>query len=94
MSIESQFLGTFARLYVIKKTKFGVILSSGDVPQLEVLLPNNQVRPGTEKGDFYDVFLYKDSEDRLIATTAQPYVVLDELALLTVKDVTGIRGFP
>ncbi len=93
MSIESQFLGTFARLYVIKKTKFGVILSSGDVPQLEVLLPNNQVRPGTEKGDFYDVFLYKDSEDRLIATTAQPYVVLDELALLTVKDVTGIGAF-
>lgn len=93
MSITSQVLGTFARLYVIKKTKFGVILSSGDLPQLEVLLPNNQVRPNTEKGDFYEVFLYKDSEDRLIATTEQPYLALGELARLTVKDVTKIGAF-
>lgn len=93
MSIESQILGTFARLYVIKKTKFGVILSSGNLPQLEVLLPNNQVRPNTEKGDFYEVFLYKDSEDRLIATTEQPYLALGEIATLTVKDVTKIGAF-
>lgn len=93
MSIASQVLGTFARLYVIKKTKFGVILSSGNLPQLEVLLPNNQVRPDTEKGDFYEVFLYKDSEDRLIATTEQPYLALGETATLEVKDVTGIGAF-
>lgn len=93
MNVEKQFLGTFARLYVIRKTKFGVILSSGDVPQLEVLLPNNQVHPNTELGDFYEVFLYKDSEDRLIATTEQPYLSLGEIATLTVKDVTGIGAF-
>ena len=93
MSIASQVLGTFARLYVIKKTKYGVILGSGTMRELEVLLPNNQVLPGTEKGDFYKVFLYKDSEDRLIATTEQPYLALNELAILTVKDVTKIGAF-
>lgn len=90
---EKTIVGTFARLYVVKKTKFGVILSSGDLPQLEVLLPNNQVRSDTEKGDFYEVFLYKDSEDRLIATTATPYVTLGKVAVLTVKDVTKIGAF-
>lgn len=93
MSLASQILGTFKRLYVIRKTKYGVILSSGDFPQLEVLLPNNQVRPNTEKGDFYEVFLYKDSEDRLIATTEQPYLALDEIAVLQVKDVSTIGAF-
>ena len=93
MNIEKQFLGTFTRLHVIRKTKYGVVLSSGKLPQLEVLLPNNQVRPETETGDFYEVFLYKDSEDRLIATTQQPYLSLGELAVLTVKDVTNIGAF-
>ena len=86
-------LGTFARLYVTKKTPYGVLLGSGDIPELEVLLPNNQVRPDTEKGDFYEVFLYKDSEDRLIATTTTPYLSLGQTAVLKVKDVTPIGAF-
>lgn len=90
---ERDIIGTFARLYVVKIIKFGVILGSGEMPGLEVLLPNNQVRPGTEKGDFYEVFLYKDSEDRLIATTMTPYVTLGKTAVLTVKDVTKIGAF-
>lgn len=90
---ETSIVGTFARLYVLRQTKFGVILGSGEWPQLEVLLPNNQVQPDTEKGDFYNVFLYKDSEDRLIATTAEPYVTLGKVAVLTVKDVTKIGAF-
>ena len=68
MNTEQRLLGTNARLYVTKKSKFGVYLSSGDYPDFEVLLPNNQVPEGTEKGDILNVFLYKDSEDRLIAT--------------------------
>ena len=90
---ESNILGNYARLYVIKKNPHGVLLSSGDMPELEVLLPNNQVRPNTEKGDFYEVFLYKDSEDRLIATTAAPYITLGKTAVLRVKDVTKIGAF-
>ena len=89
----SNILGTYARLYVAKKTPHGAVLRSGDMPELEVLLPNNQVRPNTEKGDFYEVFLYKDSEDRLIATTAKPFLALGETAVLEVKDVTKIGAF-
>lgn len=93
MSLDSQVLGTFSRLYVIEKSKYGVILGSGELPELKVLLPNNQVKPDTEKGDFYEVFLYKDSEDRLIATTEQPYLALGKIAALQVKDVTKIGAF-
>ena len=84
---ESKVLGKFARLYVSKITKFGVMLRSFEEKDLEVLLPNNQVKKGTEKGDFYEVFLYKDSEDRLIATTQRPYLSLGETAVLEVKDL-------
>ena len=69
------------------------MLRSFEEKDLEVLLPNNQVKKGTEKGDFYEVFLYKDSEDRLIATTQRPYLSLGETAVLEVKDVTGIGAF-
>ena len=90
---ESKVLGKFARLYVSKITKFGVMLRSFEEKDLEVLLPNNQVKKGTEKGDFYEVFLYKDSEDRLIATTAVPYLQMGEVAALKVKDITNIGAF-
>lgn len=93
MNIEQRFLGKKNRLYIIKKSKFGVYLSAGDCPELEVLLPNNQVPEGAEKGDILDVFLYKDSEDRLIATTKEPYITLHETAILTVTDVTNIGAF-
>lgn len=93
MNTEQMLLGTTARLYITKKSKFGVYLSSGDYPDLEVLLPNNQVPEKWEKGDILDVFLYKDSEDRLIATTAHPYIQLYQVAPLRVTDVTNIGAF-
>lgn len=89
---EKNVIGTFAKLHVVRKIKSGVILGSG-TSRLEVLLPNNQVRPDTQKGDLYEVFLYKDSEDRLIATTTVPYLTLGKVAVLTVKDVTKIGAF-
>ena len=46
---ESKVLGKFARLYVSKITKFGVMLRSFEEKDLEVLLPNNQVKKGTQK---------------------------------------------
>lgn len=90
---ESKILGTFAELYVTRQTKFGIILHFKENSELEVLLPNNQVRPGTKKGDSYRVFLYKDSEDRLIATTTTPYVTLGKTAVLEVKEITKIGAF-
>ena len=93
MTTAQKVLGTEARLYMTRKSKFGIYLGSGDYPDLEVLLPNNQVPEGIEKGDILQVFLYKDSEDRMIATTAKPYISLHKTAPLKVKDVTGIGAF-
>ena len=82
-----------SRLYVTKITKNGAYLGSYEYPELKVLLPNNHVPKGTERGEIFQVFLYKDSEDRLIATTTEPAVQLGQMARLKVTDVTGIGAF-
>ena len=58
-----------------------------------VLLPGKQVPEGTDVGSLLTVFLYKDSEDRLIATTQTPRLQLGETALLTVKQTSPIGAF-
>lgn len=93
MNTEQLLLGTTANLYVLRFSRFGVYLGSGTDRNFEVLLPNNQVSDSLEKGDKIDVFLYKDSEDRLIATTAMPYLQMGEVAALKVKDITNIGAF-
>lgn len=90
---EAFILGTTQSMYMKKESQFGVYLSSREFTTLEVLLPNNQVPNGIKKGDKIDVFLYKDSEDRLIATTTTPYVEKGQIASLRVKDVTNIGAF-
>lgn len=59
----------------------------------KVLLPNNQVPENIQIGDTLEVFLYKDSEDRPIATTATPYIKLGEIASLKVIEVGKIGAF-
>ena len=93
MTTEQNFLGRTARLYILEKSKNGVYLGSGNDRDFKVLLPNNQVPDKWEKGDILDVFLYKDSEDRLIATMEQPYIQYHQVACLTVTDVTKIGAF-
>ena len=93
MNTEQLLLGTTANLYVLRFSRFGVYLGSGTDRNFEVLLPNNQVSDSLEKGDKIDVFLYKDSEDRHIATTAVPYLQMGEVAALKVKDITNIGAF-
>jgi hypothetical protein len=93
MKFEEKLLGRVSRLYVTRSTANGVYLSSYEYPELSVLLPNNQVPEGLEKGDILSVFLYKDSEDRLIATRTEPYVALGKVARLKVTDVTNIGAF-
>ena len=58
-----------------------------------VLLPRRQVPEGIEIGDELEVFLYKDSEDRLIATTAAPFLCRGELGILTVAEAGDIGAF-
>lgn len=93
MNTEQTVLGTTKHLCITKESKHGVYLGSGDYPGLEVLLPNNQVPEGAKKGDTVDAFLYKDSEDRLVATLEEPYIQLHETAILRVTDVTNIGAF-
>lgn len=93
MEYEKKVLGRTLRLYVTKQTKNGIYLSSYEYPELNVLLPNNQVPDAIERGDILSVFLYKDSQDRLIATTSVPFISLGKIARLTVTDVTQIGAF-
>ena len=83
-------LGKRRMLTVVKTVDFGVYLGTKEE---RVLLPKKEVPEGTEAGDPVEVFLYKDSDDRLIATTAVPKITLGELAVLTVKEAGKIGAF-
>ncbi len=93
MNLDQIFLGKKSTLSIINQTKHGVYLGSEDYPELKVLLPSNQAPENARVRDTLDVFLYKDSEDRLIATTTEPYITLGKTALLRVTDVTPIGAF-
>ncbi len=84
-------LGKFNRLQVIKDLDFGLYLDGFDGE--EILIPRVYVPVGTEIGQFLDVFIYRDSEDRLIATTLKPYAIVGEFAYLKVKDVSKLGVF-
>ena len=79
-------------LRVDKQVPFGVYLSS-DVPGERVLLPRSQVPEDAGIGDEFEVFLYKDSEDRLIATRKEPKLTLHQVGYLTVVQVTRVGAF-
>lgn len=84
-------LGKKQALKIVKKVDFGMYLSDGS--EERVLLPKKYVPETAKVGDVLTVFLYKDSSDRLISTTETPKVMLDEFALLEVKEVTKIGAF-
>lgn len=85
-----QGLGKKQTLTVVKKLEFGVYLGTEEE---RVLLPKKQVPDGVEIGDALEVFLYKDSRDRLIATTNEPKIQLGELKVLKVIDTGRIGAF-
>ena len=93
-------LGYTQTLVAVKKTDFGLFLTDiekkddknralGD----EVLLPKNQVTENMRVGSEIEVFLYKDSEDRMIATRLVPYIKIGEIKRLRVKEVNKIGAF-
>ena len=88
-------LGKVQELTVVKKVDFGVYLGEKmDAGQEErVLLPGKKVPAGTKEGDRFQVFIYKDSSDRLIATTDRPKAAVGELAVMKVAQVTRIGAF-
>lgn len=87
-------LGEKQELVVVKKVEFGVYLAvSTESAQEKVLLPAKQVPEGSELGDVIEVFIYRDSSDRLIATTKEPKLKLGEVAELTVAQVGKFGAF-
>lgn len=83
-------LGKTQCLNVVKKTDFGVYLGTQED---KVLLPGKMVPEDTEIGDALTVFVYRDSSDRLIATTKKPMLELGQLAVLRVAQVSKIGAF-
>ena len=88
-------LGKKQELIVAKVVDFGVYLGEKETATEKdtVLLPGKQVPEGTKKGDKLNVFIYKDSQDRLIATTKEPKLSLGDTAMLKVAQVTRIGAF-
>lgn len=84
-------LGKYNRLEVIKELDFGMYLDGFDGE--EILIPRVYIPEGTQIGQFLDVFIYRDSEDRLIATTLKPFATVGEFAYLKVKDVSKLGVF-
>ena len=92
MRIEMR-LGEYQKLKVIKKVEFGVYLAEHEGDETRVLLPQKQVPADAKLGDEIEVFLYKDSKDRIIATTNQPKLTLGGLAVLEVAEIGKIGAF-
>ncbi len=87
-------LGKVQKLVVVRSTQIGMYINSIDNKDKDaILLPNNQVIEGTIIGDEVEVFVYKDSEDRMIATMKKPMLTIGELAILKVVETTKIGAF-
>ena len=86
-------LGEYQELIYVKKMEFGIYLSEKEGDEERVLLPSKQVPEGLKPGDKIKVFLYKDSKDRLIATTNTPKLVMGQYTALEVKEVGKIGAF-
>lgn len=77
---------------VVKAVDFGLYLDGGDEWD-EILLPNEDVPKGVFPGDDVKVFIYFDSEDRIVATTRTPYTQVGKFAILNVVSTSGVGAF-
>ncbi len=84
-------IGKLNKLKVAKEVDFGVYLDGEDLG--EILLPRRYVPENCRPGDFVEVFIYLDSEDRLVATTDKPYAMVGDFALLKVDSVHSVGAF-
>ncbi len=84
-------IGKQNRLIVLRNTSVGLYL--GDQEGQDILLPIKYIPEGVDINDEIEVFVYRDSEDRLIATTLEPRIQLNGFASLRVKDVNDFGAF-
>lgn len=83
--------GRYNKLEIIRKTDIGVVLDGEDSG--EILMPARYVPRGAEPGDEVDAFIYFDSEDRLIATTDKPHVLVGQCAVLRCNGTSKFGAF-
>ena len=86
-------LGKKQELTVVKQMKFGIYLAEASDAAERVLLPAKEVPEGTKIGDRMKVFLYLDSQDRMIATRREPLAELGGVTVMRVKEVSKIGAF-
>ncbi|MCP4186155.1 MAG: GntR family transcriptional regulator [Gammaproteobacteria bacterium] len=84
-------LGQYSSLSIIKKVDFGVFLNGEELG--EILLPKRYLKDDASIGDVISVFLYNDSEDRIVATTETPKALVGECAYLRVVDTNKFGAF-
>ena len=84
-------LGRFNRLRIVKRVDIGIFLDAGELD--EILLPRRYVDDSMQAGDEIEVFVYRDSEDRAVATTQQPKVQVGQCAYLRVVASSRFGAF-
>lgn len=84
-------IGKYNRLKVVKLVDFGAYLDGGE--GIEILLPAKYIESSLEPGDELEVFIYRDSEERLVATTEHPFAQVGEFAYLQVSAVNRVGAF-
>jgi predicted RNA-binding protein (virulence factor B family) len=84
-------IGNYNTLKIVKKLDFGLYLDGGD--KGEILLPTKYVPDNVEIDDFIKVFIYFDSDDRIIATTERPYAIVGDFVMLKVVSVSSVGAF-
>lgn len=83
-------IGKYNRMKVLRQSDIGVFLDDGDKG---ILLPKRFVPQGTKLDDEVEVFLYHDSDNRVIATTQRPFAVAGDIAMLKVVGITPQGAF-
>ena len=85
--------GEWQTLEALRRTEHGMYLCEAGLKGEQVLLPKKQVADELNVGDAIDVFVYKDSEDRPVATLRNPLITMRQFAMLEVVSVTQIGAF-
>jgi len=85
-------IGKYNTLEILRDTKVGLFLGNGNEAE-DILLPNKYVPKQFEIGDEITVFVYLDHEERPVATTLEPYILLNEFALLRVNYTNRVGAF-
>ena len=84
-------IGQYNTLKVTRLVDFGAYLDGGD--GTEILMPAKYISAPLSPGDEVEVFVYRDSEDRPVATTEHPYAIVGEFAFMQVSQVNNVGAF-